>query len=126
MYLHRPDLLSLTFGILFVTVGVLALLGWDLLADAGLVLALLALAGGAGLIGSLATGDVHRQAAERRHRRMHTPTCPPAATATPDAPVLDDDVIDELFAPPIDPDELDRVYRETFGDEDPGQTSCAN
>lgn len=115
MYPHRPDLLSLSFGLLYLFAGLAVLLlgATELFADWRIVVAAVAMASGAGVIGSLLTGDVHRHAAERR--AATTAIRPPAA---PDpfavSPILDD----PLFAPPIDPDALDRAYRETFGEDD--------
>lgn len=126
MYLHRPDILSLAFGLLFLTVGLGVLLG---LAepDGGLLLGLLAVTAGVGVAGSLLTGDVHRRAAERIARRgaARAPAAP-SPLAQPTDPTIAQEPLplldDPLFGPPIDPEELDRAYRETFGDDDPDQS----
>lgn len=114
MYPHRPDLLSLSFGLLYLFAGLAVLVfgATGLFADWRVVVAAVALASGAGVIGSLATGDVHRRAAERRAAAAIPP--PPAADPFEVSPILDD----PLFGPPIDPDALDRAYRETFGEDD--------
>lgn len=122
MYAHRPDILSFAFGLLFTAVGLAALLGL-LMPDAGVVISLLAMTAGVGVAGSLLSGDVHRRAAERLARRQATRSPAPAPVADPTIaqeplPLLDD----PMFGPPIDPEELDRAYRETFGEQGPDLT----
>ena len=114
MYSHRPDLLSLSFGLLYLFAGLAVLVfgAAGLFADWRVVVAAVALAAGTGVIGTLVTGDVHRRAAERLAAQAAPP--PPAADPFEVHPILDD----PLFGPPIDPDALDRAYRETFGDDD--------
>lgn len=114
MYPHRPDLLSLSFGLLYLLAGLAVLLlgAAELFTDWRIVVAALALTSGAGVIGSLLTGDVHREVVERRAPTAGPP--PPTPDQLEVSPVLDD----PLFAPPIDPDALDRAYRETFGEDD--------
>lgn len=120
MYAHRPDILSFAFGLLFTALGLATLLGL-LLPDAGLVVSLLAMTAGVGVAGSLMSGDVHRRAAERLARRQAARTPAPPADPTiaqEPLPLLDDPV----FGPPIDAEELDRAYRETFGETGPDLT----
>jgi hypothetical protein len=128
MYLHRPDLLSLAFGIAFLVLGLLAVVDPVGLVgiDPAVVVALLAVALGIGIAGSVLTGDVHARAAQRLHdraaaRAARAPAAHPVSSlpAPPPRSPLEELQDDPLFGPPIDPDELERVYRETFGDEDP-------
>ena len=122
MYVHRPDVLSLAFGILFTVLGLVFLLAPIDSAgalDVGLLLGLVAVTAGVGIGGALMFGDVHARAAERlaRKRAADQPPTPSDPTiALEPIPILED----PLFGPPVDPDELDRAYRETFGDDDPG------
>ncbi|WP_370324803.1 hypothetical protein [Euzebya sp.] len=128
MYPHRPDILSFAFGVAFLVFGIVFLAnpgGIDGL-DAALVLGLLALAGGVGIAGSLAMGDVHGRAAQRAAHRQAVRAPQPALTLPPPPPEPKPEVPDELFfGPAIDPDELDRAYRETFGDDDGRLTPSA-
>lgn len=119
MYAHRPDLLSLALGVAFLVLGIIFLAnpqGVDGL-DIPLVLGMLGIAAGVGIAGSLATGDVHRRAARRlaeQHDRWVSAAPPTPPTDGQAFGVSDED----LFGPPIDPEALDRAYRETFGDDD--------
>jgi hypothetical protein len=106
---HRPDLVSLLFGLLFLGIGLASLGGPDGVAglDAGLVLAALAVVGGLALAAGLL-----------RPRRPVAADASPRAL--PPAPLLAEVLRDDpLLAPPIDPEELDRRYRATFGEDDP-------
>ena len=121
MYVHRPDLTSLAFGVLFTIIGLLFLLspadGGRVL-DAGLLVGLVGITAGVAFAGRLLFGDVHSRAAERLARRAAASrTAPPSdpTIALEPLPLLDD----PLFGAPVDPDELDRAYRETFGDDGP-------
>lgn len=134
MYPHRPDLLSLLFGVAFLIVGLLAVANPSGLPGLDLLVAVagLAVLGGVGLVASLATGDVHRRAARQRAARAAQPSgawagssrpLPPPPALDPVDPVAEL-MADPLFGPPIDPEELDRRYRETFGGDDPAGRSA--
>ncbi len=79
LYRHRLDVLSLLFGLLFVAAGLTVLLGLDVVTslDPGLAVAVLAMVGGVGVIGSLLVG----------RGRPATPP-PPAPAPEPPAPLL--------------------------------------
>lgn len=122
MYLHRPDSLSLAFGILFTVVGLTFLIGGQAVMPIGLLVGLLGLAAGVGILGSLLFGDVHRWAARRLDARVSAPAGPrPAPPATPLASATFEaaEANDPLFGHPIHPDDLDQAFRETFGDDVP-------
>ncbi len=119
MYRHRPDATSFGFGLAFVIIALSTLLdpGRDI-AVSSVVAGSLAMAVGISLIGRLLLGDVHRAAAERLAAGHGPLQSLPNLTTTP----LVDDVplhLDPLFGSPIDPDTLDREFRDRFGDGEP-------
>lgn len=120
MYPHRPDLLSFAFGAAFLVFGIIFLANPGGVADldAALVLGLLAVPAGVGIAGSLVTGDVHLRAARRMVAKR--PAMPLPAPPVAPKPEIPDEAI---LGPSIDPDELDRAFRETFGVDDPSVAS---
>lgn len=125
MYLHRPDSVSLAFGVLFTVIGILFMTGIQAWLHIGLLIGLLGLAAGIGVIGSLVFGDVHKRAAQRLAARGACrpqpvgPTGPPAVSPWDLDSFQKAETNDPVFGHPIDPDALDQAYRETFGDTDP-------
>ncbi|MGI9017062.1 MAG: hypothetical protein ACR2HR_08165 [Euzebya sp.] len=126
MYAHRPDIFSLAFGILFIWIALAFLVDSSLLWPFGP--AMIILAGGltvaAGTVGWLIFGDVHRpEAVSPEHLTQGGYTDsgqwvapdPLLSTATAtESPLLDD----LAFGSDLDAETLDRVYRETFGDDE--------
>jgi hypothetical protein len=117
--LHRPDIPSLAFGLLFIGVAAVALVRPAAATGIGLPgwIALLAITAGLSAVGSLLVGDSRRPIGRRSVGAHAVDTGPTLAEAEDHLAAL---LADPLFAPPIDPDDLDRQYRETFGEDDDG------
>lgn len=126
--LHRTDLLSLALGLIFCWVALAALLPGLAVPRVGLVLPLLAVTAGAALVGQLVLGalapdrdvvDVRARDVDPDGVQAAPPTWRPGAGPDePPAPV-DELAEDPVFGSPLTADELDRRYREAYGDTDP-------